>query len=230
MTKTKPPRHVAIVADGNRRWAQAMRRDKRDGFGPAVANMIEVLLAAADAQIEALTVYAMSTENRSRTKEEIDYLWSRFPIACEQVTAAMNQHNIRLRFLGRRNDIPDTVREAIDKAEHSTAHNTRLIAYIAWNYGGQDEIVDAAKKLIDSGIEADEVSKEVFTSHLYEPQLGQVDFLIRTGGEARLSNFMLWQVAYAELYFTDVLWPEFGSSELLKALQYYATRDRRYGL
>ncbi len=224
------PRHVALIADGTRRWGEKNAGDNMAGIQPAVNNVVPLALTAARAGVEVVTFFVFSIENRNRPKDQVDTFWSMFSEAWKPTSEELHRENIRIRFIGRREELPENIRFVISQSERLTADNDRMTAYVAFNYGGRDEILDAARKVAESGISASDLDKEAFSHHLYAPEMPEVDLLIRAGGELRISNFLLWQLAYAELYFTDTLWPDFSPTELMKAFEAYSRRSRRFGL
>jgi undecaprenyl diphosphate synthase len=224
------PRHVAIIADGTRRWGEKNAGDVRAGIKPAINNVAPLVLTASGFGVEAITFFAFSTENRKRPKDQVDTLWATFSEAWKPNSERLHRENVRIRFIGRTKELPEHIQLAMSESERLTANNSRMTAYVAFNYGGQAEILDAARKVVDSGISARDLDRETFSRHFYAPEMPEVDLLIRPGGELRVSNFLLWHLSYAELYFTDTLWPDFSSTELLEAFEVFSHRSRRYGL
>ncbi|MEJ7819088.1 MAG: polyprenyl diphosphate synthase [Rubrobacteraceae bacterium] len=223
------PQHVAIIMDGNGRWAQRRWLPRAAGHRAGVAVLTPILEAAGEAGVRTLTLYAFSTENWARPEDEVDTLMSLFLETARRKVPELNERGARLRFLGRTELLPKSVREAIAEAEEQTAHNDRLDVYIALNYGGRTEIVDAARRMISAGLQPEEVDEATFASYLYAPEVPDVDLVIRTSGELRVSNFLLWQIAYSEFYITDTLWPDFSREEFLRAVDSFASRSRRRG-
>jgi undecaprenyl diphosphate synthase len=223
------PRHVAIIMDGNGRWAKARWLPRAAGHRAGVSVLTPLLESAGEAGVEALTLYAFSTENWGRPETEVDSLMTLFLETAKGKVPELNERGARLRFLGRRGHLPDTVRTAIAEAEELTKENDRLHVYIALNYGGRAEIVDAARRMIEDGLSPEEVDESTFASYLYAPEVPEVDLVIRTSGELRISNFLLWQIAYAEFYVTETLWPDFSPEEFRQAIDSYAARSRRRG-
>jgi undecaprenyl diphosphate synthase len=215
--------------DGNGRWAQRRWLPRAAGHRAGVAVLTPLLEAAGEAGVKALTLYAFSTENWARPEDEVDTLMTLFLETARRKVPELEERGARLRFLGRREHLPASVLEAMAEAEELTAHNDRLDVYIALNYGGRSEIVDAARRMISDGLTPDEVDETTFGRYLYAPEVPEVDLLIRTSGELRVSNFLLWQIAYAEFYITDTLWPDFSREEFLRAIESYASRSRRRG-
>ncbi|HET7478530.1 MAG TPA: polyprenyl diphosphate synthase [Rubrobacteraceae bacterium] len=223
------PRNVAIIMDGNGRWAQRRWLPRAAGHRAGVSVLTPLLEAAGEAGVKTLTLYAFSTENWARPVDEVDTLMSLFLETARRKVPELNERGARLRFLGRREHLPESVQAAMLEAEDLTAHNDRLEVYIALNYGGRSEIVDAARRIVADGLTPEEVDEATFASYLYAPEVPEVDLLIRTSGELRVSNFLLWQIAYAEFYITDTLWPDFSREEFFHAIESYASRSRRRG-
>ncbi len=188
-----------------------------------------LLEAAGEAGVEVVTLYAFSTENWGRPETEVDSLMNLFLETAKGKVPELNERGARLRFLGRRKHLPETVQDAIEEAEELTKSNDKLDVYIALNYGGRTEIVDAARRMIEDGLAPEEVDEARFASYLYAPEVPEVDLVIRTSGELRISNFLLWQIAYAEFYVTDTLWPDFSPEEFRRAIASFAARSRRRG-
>jgi undecaprenyl diphosphate synthase len=227
------PRHVAVIMDGNGRWAERRGLERSLGHRAGVEAVRAVTRAAREIGISWLTLYAFSSENWNRPKAEVDALM-RLPeeyFASELEEAVAN--SVRIRALGRRDRLPPSVRRSLDEAVERTQHGTGMQLVFALSYGGRGEIVDAARRLLREHDlhhgDPDALDEKEFAAHLDEPELPDVDLLIRTGGEQRISNFLLWQSAYAELHFAPELWPDFGRAELLRALEAYQARERRFG-
>lgn len=227
------PSHVAFIMDGNGRWAKKRGMPRTFGHKEGTKNVRTLALEANKLGIKAMTVYAFSTENFKRPKEEVDFI---FKLPKEFFEIYINDfitNNIQVRYIGNLEMAPSATRSVILNAVEKTKSNTGLILCFAFIYGSQDEIVQAVKNIvkdaIDNEITVDEINEDLFDSYLMSSDLPQVDYMIRTSGECRLSNFMLWQLAYAELFFTDTLWPDFNIEEFHKALDNYQKRDRRYG-
>jgi undecaprenyl diphosphate synthase len=219
-------RTVAIIMDGNGRWAERRGLPVAEGHRAGTKALRRTVEAAIDLGVETLIVYAFSTENWSRPEAEVEDLMEIFGETIERELPDLARQGVRARFLGRRDRAPDELRAQMEGLEEETAHNERLNLWIAFDYGGRAELVEAARRLVESGVEPDE---ESLRANLYAPELPDPDLLIRTSGELRISNFLLWQLAYSELVFLDVLWPDFGSRELEDALAAYAQRRRRFG-
>ncbi len=215
--------------DGNGRWAQRRWLPRAAGHRAGINVLTPLLETAGRAGVETLTLYAFSTENWSRPQGEVDTLMRLFLDTARKKVPDLNERGARLRFLGRRSSLPNSVLEAMREAERLTSANDALDVYIALDYGGRAEIVDAARRIVEEGLRSEEVTEESFARYLYAPEVSEVDLLIRTSGELRVSNFLLWQIAYAELYVTDTLWPDFTPEEFLRAVESFASRSRRRG-
>ncbi len=222
------PRHVAIIMDGNGRWAKARGRPRAFGHSAGVEAVRKVVRAAGDAGVEALTLFSFSTENWRRPVEEVDALFDLLRRYVDADLDKLDRRGVRIRMIGRRQGLSADLQAIIDRAESRTADNDQFDLVIAFNYGGRDEVLRAMQRAAAAG-GLDAMTEAGFAAHLDTAGLPDPDLVIRTSGEHRLSNFLLWQAAYAELYFTDVLWPDFGAEELHAALSEYARRERRYG-
>ena len=198
-------------------------------FKPEPGEMRRVVEASIDVGIHDLAVFAFSTENWSRSEEEVDALMEIFAETIERELPDLAEQGVRVRFIGRRDRAPESLRRRMDTMEDRTELNTRLNLWVAFDYGGRAELVEAARRLVESGVEAREIDENVFAANLYAPELPDPDLLIRTSGEQRISNFLLWQLAYTELVFVDKLWPDFDERDLRSALAEYAQRRRRFG-
>src|SRR5438067_1384825 len=221
--------NIAIILDGNARWARArglpIAEGHRDG-SRAVRRAVE---AALDLGVKSLALYAFSTENWSRPPDEVASLMEIFSETIDRELPDLVRQGVRTRFIGRRDRAPDELREKMAALESETAGNTKLDLWIAFDYGGRAELVEAARRLVEAGVPADAIDEERFAAELYAPDLADPDLVIRTSGELRISNFLLWQLAYSELVFVDTPWPGFGEPELRQALADYAGRRRRFG-
>jgi len=222
-------RSVAIIMDGNGRWARRRGLPVAAGHRAGTRALRRTVEAAIDLGVRTLTVYAFSTENWSRPPDEVDALMEIFGETIERELPDLAEQGVRTRFIGRRDRAPEALQRRMADLEEETAGKDRLDLWIAFDYGGRDEIVEAARRVVEAGVELDELDEALFASFLYAPGLPDPDLLIRTSGELRISNFMLWQLAYAELVFVDRLWPDFGEAELRSALEAYAGRRRRFG-
>jgi undecaprenyl diphosphate synthase len=215
--------------DGNGRWAERRGLPVAHGHREGTRALRRTVEAAIDLGVASLAVYAFSTENWGRPTDEVEALMEIFGETIERELPDLAKQGVRTRFMGRRDRAPDWLREQMERLEAETAANDRLSLWIAFDYGGRAELVHAVRRLLEAGIEPDELDEEALAAQLYAPELPDPDLLIRTSGELRLSNFMLWQLAYAELVFTDTLWPDFGEADLRQALADYASRGRRFG-
>jgi len=224
-----PPQHVAIIMDGNGRWAKERGVPRLAGHEAGGKNIRPVVKIFADYGVRYLTLYAFSTENWSRPRIEVAGLLGLLSKKINQETQAFHQENIRLIHLGRLDRLSQKLREKVKAAVELTKNNTGLTLCLAFDYGSRDEIVHAAIRIAKAGITSDNIDESVFARYLYCPDIPDPDLVIRTAGESRLSNFLLWQAAYSELYFTPVLWPDFGHKEIEEALSEYKHRQRRFG-
>ncbi|HXH89033.1 MAG TPA: polyprenyl diphosphate synthase [Gaiellaceae bacterium] len=229
LSATGEARSVAIIMDGNGRWADARGVPVAEGHRAGTRALRRTVEAAIDLGVRSLTVYAFSTENWSRSTKEVDDLMEIFGETIERELPDLAEQGVRSRFLGRRDRAPDSLRAQMDALEAETAGNDRLDLWIAFDYGGRAELVDAARRLVEDGLAPADVDEEAIAARLYRPELPDPDLLIRTSGELRLSNFLIWQSAYSELVFTETLWPDFGEAELREALGEYTSRQRRFG-
>ncbi|HEX5849347.1 MAG TPA: polyprenyl diphosphate synthase [Rubrobacter sp.] len=220
---------MAIIMDGNRRWAKRRWLPRAAGHRAGVSVLTPLLETAGQAGVDTLTLYAFSTENWGRPEKEVSMLMKLFLETAREKVPELNERGARLRFLGRREGLPASVLEALAEAEDLTSDNDSLDVYIALNYGGRAEIVDATKRMMADGLAPEDVDEKAFARYLYAPDVPEVDLVIRTSGELRVSNFLLWQIAYAEFYVTDTLWPDFSAEEFLRALESFASRSRRRG-
>ncbi|HEY8192704.1 MAG TPA: polyprenyl diphosphate synthase [Gaiellaceae bacterium] len=223
------PRSVAIIMDGNGRWATGEGLSVADGHRAGTRALRRTVEAAIDLGIESLTVYAFSTENWLRPPAEVDALMEIFGETIERELPDLAKQGVRTRFVGRRDRVSEELRERMEDLEDETAHRDRLDLWIAFDYGGRAELAHAARRIVEAGLRPDEIDESVLSKFLYAPELPDPDLLIRTSGELRISNFLLWQLAYAELVFTDRRWPEFGEDDLRSAVLEYAARQRRFG-
>jgi undecaprenyl diphosphate synthase len=230
----KIPRHVAIVMDGNGRWAQRHGHKRHVGHKEGVKSLRNVVERAAIAGVKVLTVFAFSSENWRRPREEVGLLMDLFMLALKQEIKRLQRNNVRLRIIGDRSRFSQDLQKSMARAEADTESNTGLVLQVAANYGGRWDITQAvqtlARQVQEGTLQPDAITEDHISTQLSFPELADPDLFVRTGGEQRLSNFLLWQSAYAELYFTDVLWPDFKDAEFAAALAAYATRQRRFGL
>ncbi|HXZ30205.1 MAG TPA: polyprenyl diphosphate synthase [Dehalococcoidia bacterium] len=224
-----PPQHVAIVMDGNGRWAKKRGLPRLVGHNAGGDNIRPVVKIFDSYGVKYLTVYMFSTENWNRPRIEVAGLLSLLAKKLDQETQAFHQENVRLVHLGRLDRLSQKLREKVKAAVELTKNNTGLTLCLAFDYGGRDEIVRAARRIASAGVLSDTTDESVFAQYLDNPGIPDPDLIIRTGGESRLSNFLLWQAAYSELYFTPVLWPDFGANDVEEALSEYRRRQRRFG-
>jgi len=231
--KHKIPEHVAIIMDGNGRWAKKQGKPRVFGHKNGVKSVQIIVEAAAEIGIKVLSLYTFSTENWNRPKQEVAVLMGILVSSLRKELKTLIKNNIKLQTIGKIDMLPKKVvkelREVIDK----TKNNTRLTLNLALNYGAREEIVNAikiiSKKVVNNTISVEEIDENIINNHLYTVTLPDVDFLIRTSGEKRISNFLLWQIAYAEFYFTDILWPDFRKEHFFEAIEIYQNRERRFG-
>jgi len=223
------PRHVAVVMDGNGRWAKNRYMPRFFGHKAGVDALIRAIDLFADRGVEYLTVFAFSSENWKRPADEVSGLFGLVLVAASKYLQAMVSKGVRVRIIGNREGVSQKLQDAWAQAEEATRHNQRITVSVAFNFGGRWDVVQACRKAIASGISVDSLDEESFSRLLVLGDIPDPDLFIRTGGEMRLSNFLLWQAAYAELYFTDCLWPDFGAQEIDIALASFAARDRRFG-
>ena len=229
------PRHIAIIMDGNGRWARRRHLPRIAGHRAGVASVRSTVETAARIHIPVLTLYAFSAENwKRRPRTEVDFLMKLLRKYLKDEVPTLNKNNIRLDYIGRRHELPQEVQERMAWAKEETAQNTGMQLTLALNYGARGELVDAFREIaqaaaMNGGLEHLKIDEELIDKHLYTRNLPDPDLVIRTSGEMRLSNFLLWQVAYAEIYVTELLWPEFRGRHLLEAIAEYQKRERRYG-
>jgi len=226
---TRLPNHIAIIMDGNGRWAKQRGLLRLEGHQAGVENMRSAIEYFIKLQLKYLTLYGFSTENWSRPEEEIAGLLHLLEEIIDKETLKLHRKGVRLRHLGQLDRLPQNLQVAINRAAELTKNNTGMNFSFAFNYGGRTEIVDAVRHIVAEGIPPEKVDEKLFNSYLYTAGFPEVDLVIRTGGELRLSNFLIWQAAYSEYYFTQVLWPDFDSKEIDKALLSYSQRRRRFG-
>ena len=229
MKLKKIPRHIGIVMDGNGRWAKERRLPRLMGHRAGTENTRRVLKACGEFGIEIVTLYGFSTENWQRPKNEVNGLFSIFEDAIDREVPELRRNGVRLHHLGRTEGLPERLVKKIERAVELTKDNDQLVLNLAFNYGGRAEIVDATRRIIAEGIDPAAIDEELFSNYLYTAGLPDLDLFIRTGGEMRLSNFLLWQTAYAEYYTTPTYWPDFDEAELEKALVAYGQRTRKFG-
>lgn len=231
-TELNIPNHVAIILDGNRRWAKKRGMKPQEGHYKGFTNLENLVDYVFSKGVKILSVYAFSTENFSRAKDEVDYLMDLFAVAFKKYFEKQNKKNVKIVFSGRREPLPEKVLKMIDEITEKTKDNTGPIFNICVNYGGRPEIVDTTKKICEmvknGEISIDDIDEDLFTKNLYQ-DLPAIDLMIRTSGELRLSNFLLWQNAYAEFYFPEIEFPGFDEKEFDKALEVFNKRNRRFG-
>ena len=228
-TPSDVARSVAIIMDGNARWAHGRGLPVEEGHRAGSRALRPVVEEAIDVGVASLAVFAFSTENWTRPRDEVDLLMEIFAETIDRELPDLAAQGVRTRFVGRRDRAPRELQEKMSALEAATADKERLQLWIAFDYGGRAELVEATRRIVVSGIPAEDVDEELIASQLYEPEMPDPDLLIRTSGELRISNFMLWQLAYSELVFVDTLWPDFGPVHLRSVLEDYATRRRRFG-
>ena len=223
------PRHVAVIMDGNGRWARARGQPRLAGHRAGTRNIRRVLRACASSGVEVLTIYAFSTENWGRPSAEVRGLMRLLEQALTEQLAELHAEGVQIRHSGSLERVSESLSKAIQEALELTKDNQRIILNVAFNYGGRAEIMNAVRRIIADGVAAEEVNEDLFTRYLHTAGLPDPDLIIRTAGEMRLSNFLIWQGAYAEYYSTPTYWPDFDQEELRKALEAYAARERRFG-
>ena len=225
----RAPRHVAIIMDGNRRWAREQGVPENQGHAAGVDAVRPIVERAQQRGVEVLSIYAFSRENWARASEEVELLFGLLDAAIRDYTPDLVRQGVRVRLLGRMSELRGATRESIEEALAQTASGTRMTLNVAFNYSGRSEIVDAVQKAVADGLGATEITEEAISERLYTADVAPLDLLIRTGGEQRISNFLIWQAAYAELYFTDLLWPDFAPDTLDAAIAEFGRRSRRFG-
>jgi len=229
LPSTDLARAVAIIMDGNGRWAEQRGLPVAEGHRAGTRALRRTVEASLDLGVRSLAVYAFSTENWARPSDEVADLMEILGETIDRELPDLAAQGVRTRFVGRRDRIPEELRRQMERLEAETADDDRLQLWIAFDYGGRAEILEAVRRLLDDGASRDAIDEELLRSYLYEPEMPDPDLLIRTSGELRISNFLLWQLAYAELVFVDTLWPDFGEEQLRSALEDYARRRRRFG-
>lgn len=228
-TKLNFPIHVAMIMDGNGRWAAQRGLPRIAGHQAGTENLRRVIRACVEFGVKYFTIYAFSTENWGRPQEEIDGLMHILEDVIDRELNELHEEGVQLRHIGHLDSLSPMLREKVLKAIELTRNNTRLVLNLAFNYGGRDEIICAVREIISEGIPAEEITADVVNQHLFTAGAPDPDLIIRTSGEMRISNFLIWQGAYSEWYFTPTYWPDFDRDELYKALMEYSQRDRRYG-
>lgn len=223
------PKHIAIIMDGNGRWAKQRGLPRSAGHRQGTENLRRIIRAAVEFNVEILTIYAFSTENWNRPRREVNLLMQILEMVIDKELRELNDEGVQIRHIGELDGIPSRLQDKVVEACETTKHNHRLILNVAFNYGGRDEIVHAVQDIMRKGTAPDDVTEEMISDHLYTSGLPDPDLIIRTSGEFRLSNFLIWQSAYTEHYYTDVYWPEFNRECLLDAIEDFASRQRRFG-
>ena len=229
MEDIKTPSHVAIILDGNGRWAEQKNMPRTFGHKNGAENVVDIAIHAKKRGVKYLTLYAFSTENWKRPKKEVDYLMKLLIKFVNDKIDQLMEEDCKLNFLGDLSAIPDQTRKAVELALDRTKDNKSLFINIALNYGGRDELVHAFKSIISQGYKAEDIDEKLISENLYTKAIPDPDLLIRPGGELRISNFLIYQIAYSELYFTDRLWPDFSYEDFDKAIEEYSRRNRRFG-
>jgi undecaprenyl diphosphate synthase len=229
VSRPRIPTHVAIIMDGNGRWALSRGLPRLAGHRAGTENLRRIITACVEFGVKYLTIYAFSTENWGRPREEVEGLMHILEDVIDRELAELNQEGVQLRHIGRLERLAPKLQEKVLEAIDLTKGNDRLVLNVAFNYGGRDEIVFAIQKMIKDGIKPEEVTSDLIGTYLFTAGVPDPDLIIRTSGELRVSNFLIWQGAYSEWYVTSVYWPDFNKEEFRKALDTYAKRDRRYG-
>jgi undecaprenyl diphosphate synthase len=224
------PAHIAAVMDGNGRWAQRQGLKRTEGHAAGEEALLDAVEGALDLGVSWMTVYAFSTENWRRPRDEVRYLMGFNESLLLRRRDELNERGVRIRFIGRRDwRVPKRLLRRMDESVELTERNRTLTLTIAFNYGGKAEIVDAVRRLVEEGVPAEKIDEKAIAKRLYDPDMPDPDLVVRTSGEYRLSNFLLWEAAYSELVFTEVLWPDFRREHLFDAVREYQARDRRFG-
>ncbi|MBN1446112.1 MAG: isoprenyl transferase [Candidatus Omnitrophica bacterium] len=223
------PVHIAIVMDGNGRWAQKKNLPRIEGHRAGLESVRKIVKAADKCGVKCLTLYSFSTENWKRPRVEVEFLFRLMEHRLRTECKNLCKNNVKVNFIGRRGQLPQVLKKTMADIEKMTGKNTGLNLVFAINYGSRQEITDAVKKIVRSGVPEKDVTEELIEKNLYTGKIPPPDLIIRTSGEKRISNFLLWQAAYAEFYFTPVLWPDFGEEDFLKAVGAYGRRKRRFG-
>lgn len=226
----KVPYHLAIIMDGNGRWARSRGRARLAGHRAGTENIRRILEGCVEYGIKVLTVYAFSTENWGRPDEEVRGIMRILEHTLDGELPELHKNGVQLRHIGRLEGIPEELRQRVREAIELTRYNDRIILNVAFNYGGRTEILDAVRRIIERGVDPGRLDEDLFSQYLYTPGLPDPDLIIRTAGELRISNFLIWQGAYAEYYATPTYWPDFDKEELYRALLEYSRRERRFGL
>ncbi|MBA4386261.1 MAG: isoprenyl transferase [Anaerolinea sp.] len=228
-TQKRIPDHVAIIMDGNGRWAESRGLPRFEGHKAGTENLRQIIKTSVEFGVKHLTIYAFSTENWGRPKEEVNGLMTILETVIDRELNELNAEGVRICHIGRLEAMPKRVRAKVEHAVQLTAHNDRLVLNVAWNYGGRDEIVHAIQEIVKAGTTSEQVTEELVSQNMYTQCSPDPDLIIRTSGEMRLSNFLIWQSAYSEWYATATLWPDFNKEEYQKAIDAYGQRKRRFG-
>lgn len=222
-------KHIAIIMDGNRRWAKEKNLPSAMGHKKGVDSLKNILRACNDFSIKYLTVYAFSTENWNRKKEEVEFLMNLVAVTLTNELSEMHKENVQIHFIGDLTKLSDKLQKILANAVETTKNNTGVVLQIALNYGSRDEIVHAVQKIVESGIKSDEIDEQLISGNLYTAGVPDPDILIRTGGEQRISNYLLWQIAYSEIIIRSEFWPDFDKNSLKDSILEFGKRQRRYG-
>lgn len=222
-------KHIAIIMDGNRRWAKEKNLPSAMGHKKGVDSLKNILRACNDFSIKYLTVYAFSTENWNRKKEEVEFLMNLVAVTLTNELAEMHKENVQIHFIGDLTKLSDKLQKILANAVETTKNNTGVVLQIALNYGSRDEIVHAVQKIVESGVKPDEIDEQLISENLYTAGVPDPDILIRTGGEQRISNYLLWQIAYSEIIIRSEFWPDFDKNSLKDSILEFGKRQRRYG-
>ncbi|MDP6922847.1 MAG: isoprenyl transferase [Lutibacter sp.] len=233
LQKNRLPQHIAIIMDGNGRWAKSKGKPRVFGHKKGVSAVREIVEACSEIGISYLTLYAFSTENWNRPQFEVNTLMTLLSTSLRKELKTFQENHVRLNTIGRLESLPEKAQKELREVTQKTKNNTGLTLTLALSYGGREEIVkviqNISEKVVNNHLRTEEIDEKIINNHLYTFSLPDVDLMIRTSGEKRISNFLLWQLAYAELYFTDTLWPDFGKTDLLGAIINYQQRERRFG-
>lgn len=222
-------KHIAIIMDGNRRWAKEKNLPSAMGHKKGVDSLKNILRACNDFSIKYLTVYAFSTENWNRKKEEVEFLMNLVAVTLTNELAEMHKENVQIHFIGDLTKLSDKLQKILANAVETTKNNTGVVLQIALNYGSRDEIVHAVQKIVESGVKSDQIDEQLISENLYTAGVPDPDILIRTGGEQRISNYLLWQIAYSEIIIRSEFWPDFDKNSLKDSILEFGKRQRRYG-
>lgn len=222
-------KHIAIIMDGNRRWAKEKNLPSAMGHKKGVDSLKNILRACNDFSIKYLTVYAFSTENWNRKKEEVEFLMNLVAVTLTNELAEMHKENVQIHFIGDLTKLSNKLQKILANAVETTKNNTGVVLQIALNYGSRDEIVHAVQKIVESGVKSDEIDEQLISENLYTAGVPDPDILIRTGGEQRISNYLLWQIAYSEIIIRSEFWPDFDKNSLKDSILEFGKRQRRYG-